>query len=115
MLHLVGIFDRGRIPRNLSNLPAVERWYRPYMKALREFDRERPFYPDANLTLRVAYGQVAGYWYADAVYHRPLTTLDGIIAKDDPTVYDYDIPSGCAPATPRRITDAGASRRPTAA
>lgn len=62
------------------------------MKALREFDRERPFYPDANLTLRVAYGQVAGYWYADAVYHRPLTTLDGIIAKDDPTVYDYDIP-----------------------
>ena len=92
VLHLVGIFDRGRIPRNLSNLPAVERWYRPYMKALREFDRERPFYPDANLTLRVAYGQVAGYWYADAVYHRPLTTLDGIIAKDDPTVYDYDIP-----------------------
>ena len=92
VLHLVGIFDRGRIPRNLSNLPAVERWYRPYMKALREFDRERPFYPDANLTLRVAYGQVAGYWYADAVYHCPLTTLDGIIAKDDPTVYDYDIP-----------------------
>ena len=92
VLHLVGIFDRGRIPRNLSNLPAVERWYRPYMKALREFDRERPFYPDANLPLRVAYGQVAGYWYADAVYHRPLTTLDGIIAKDDPTVYDYDIP-----------------------
>ena len=92
VLHLVGIFDRGRIPRNLSNLPVVERWYRPYMKALREFDRERPFYPDANLTLRVAYGQVAGYWYADAVYHRPLTTLDGIIAKDDPTVYDYDIP-----------------------
>ena len=85
VLHLVGIFDRGRIPRNLSNLPAVERWYRPYMKALREFDRERPFYPDANLTLRVAYGQVAGYWYADAVYHRPLTTLDGIIAKDDHT------------------------------
>ncbi len=91
-LQLVGRFDRGRIPRNLSNLPAIERWYRPYMKALREFDRERPFYPDANLTLRVAYGRVAGYRYADAVCHRPLTTLDGIIAKDDPSIYDYDIP-----------------------
>ena len=45
VLHLVGIFDRGRIPRNLSNLPAVERWYRPYMKALREFDHERPLLP----------------------------------------------------------------------
>ena len=92
VLRLAGLFDRGRIPRNLSNLPAIERWYRPYMKALREFDRQRPFYPDANLTLRVAYGKVAGYVYADAVYHRPQTTLDGIIAKDDPTVYDYDIP-----------------------
>ncbi len=92
VVQLVGRFDRGRIPRNLSNLPAIERWYRPYMKALREFDRERPFYPDANLTLRVAYGKVGGYWYADAVYHRPLTTLDGIIAKDDPSIYDYDIP-----------------------
>lgn len=92
MLRLTELFDRGRIPRNLSNLPAIERWYRPYMKALREFDAERFFYPDANLTLRVAYGRVAGYRYADAVYHRPLTTVDGIIAKDDPTIYDYDIP-----------------------
>ena len=92
VLRLVGIFDRGRIPRNLSNLPAIERWYRPYMKALREFDRERPFYPDANLTLRVAYGHVGGYEYADGEYHKPQTTLDGIIAKDNPEIYDYDIP-----------------------
>jgi len=92
VVQLVKLFDRGRIPRNLSNLPVIERWYRPYMQALREFDGGRPFYPDANLTLRVAYGKVAGYRYADAVYHRPSTTLDGIIAKDDPAIYDYDIP-----------------------
>jgi hypothetical protein len=92
VLRLLGQFDKGRIPRNLSNIPAIERWYRPYMQALRVFDTERPFYPDANLTLRVAYGHVAGYWYADGVYHKPTTTLDGIIAKDDPTIYDYDIP-----------------------
>ena len=92
VLRLIGQFDRGGIPRNLSNLPAIERWYRPYMQALREFDLERPFYPDANLTLRVAYGRIGGYRYADGVYHRPQTTLDGIIAKDDPSVYDYDIP-----------------------
>jgi len=78
--------------RNLSNLPDVERWYRPYLKALMEFDTERAFFPDANLTLRVAYGSVAGYWYADGEYHTPQTTLDGIIAKDNPDIYDYDIP-----------------------
>ena len=78
--------------RNLSNIPAVERWYRPYMQALREWDKERAFYPDANFTLRVAYGSVAGYEYADAEYHHPVSTIDGIIAKDDPNIYDYDIP-----------------------
>ena len=78
--------------RNLSNVPEVERWYRPYMQALREWDKKRAFYPDANLTLRVAYGKVAGYEYADAEYHHPVSTIDGIIAKDDPNIYDYNIP-----------------------
>ncbi len=78
--------------RNLSNIPDVEQWYRPYMRALREWDKERAFYPDANFTLRVAYGKVAGYEYADAEYHNPVSTIDGIIAKDDPNIYDYNIP-----------------------
>ena len=78
--------------RNLSNIPDVEQWYRPYMRALREWDKERAFYPDANFTLRVAYGKVAGYEYADGEYHNPVTSIDGIIAKDDPNIYDYNIP-----------------------
>ena len=78
--------------RNLSNVPEIERWYRSYMRALREWDAKRAFYPDANLTLRVAYGKVAGYEYADAEYHHPVSTIDGIIAKDDPNIYDYNIP-----------------------
>ncbi len=81
-----------RMPRNLSNHPAIERWFRPYLKALMQFDPERPFFPDANMTLRVAYGTICGYEYADGEYHTPLTTLDGIIAKDNPNIYDYDIP-----------------------
>lgn len=78
--------------RNLSNVPEIERWYRTYMKALREWDAERAFYPDANFTLRVAYGTVTGYENVDGEYHTHLTTLDGIIAKDNPEIYDYDIP-----------------------
>lgn len=66
--------------------------YTHYIKALREWDTDRAFYPDANLTLRVAYGTVAGYEYADGEYHTPQTTLDGIITKDNPEIYDYDIP-----------------------
>ncbi|WP_462352933.1 S46 family peptidase [Alistipes timonensis] len=77
--------------RNL-NSKRLNELYTTYIKGLREWDAERAFYPDANLTLRVAYGTVAGYEYADGEYHKPQTTLDGIIAKDNPEIYDYDIP-----------------------
>ncbi len=70
--------------------------YACYVEGLRRWaaaeKREGAMFPDANLTLRVAYGKVAGYEYADGEYHTPLTTLDGIIAKDNPAIYDYDIP-----------------------
>ena len=78
--------------RNFSNHPDIERWFRPYVKALMEWDKERAFFPDANLTLRVAYGKVAGYEYADGEYHLPQTTLEGIIEKDNPEIYDYNVP-----------------------
>ncbi len=85
------VFEK-KMYRNISNVPEIEQWYRTYMKALREWDTERAFYPDANLTLRVAYGSVAGYEYADGEYHHPVTTLEGIMEKDNPEIYDYNIP-----------------------
>ena len=84
--------NAGYAYRNLSNVPTIEKWYRQYMQALREWDKERAFYPDANFTLRVAYGTICGYENADGEYHTHLTTLDGIMAKDNPEIYDYNIP-----------------------
>ena len=84
--------NRSYAYRNLSNVPTVEKWYREYMQALREWDKERAFYPDANFTLRVAYGTICGYENVDGEYHTHLTTLDGIMAKDNPEIYDYNIP-----------------------
>ena len=85
-------FASGYAYRNFSNIPDIERWFRPYVKSLMEWDKKRAFFPDANLTLRVAYGKVAGYEYADGEYHLPQTTLEGIIAKDNPEIYDYNVP-----------------------
>lgn len=70
----------------------LAREYRTYMRGQMEFEPERHFYPDANLTLRVAYGAVEGYNPEDGVRHLPVTTLEGIIAKDNPDIYDYDVP-----------------------
>ena len=52
----------------------------------------KDFYPDANLTLRVAYGHVKGYSPADAVYYRHYSTMKGIMQKDNPEIFDYNIP-----------------------
>ena len=65
---------------------------RDYMRAQMEFEKDRDFYPDANLTLRVAYGHVAGYEPYDAAYYYPVSTLKGIIEKDNPDIFDYNIP-----------------------
>ena len=66
--------------------------YRAYMRGMMEREQGRTFYPDANSTLRVAYGKVNGYVPMDAVYYEPYTSIEGIMEKDDPNVYDYDIP-----------------------
>ncbi|MCX6333015.1 MAG: S46 family peptidase [Bacteroidia bacterium] len=63
-----------------------------YMTAQMEFEKDRIFYPDANSTLRVAYGSVKGYYSKDAIYFKHYTTLKGIIEKDNPEIFDYDVP-----------------------
>ena len=70
--------------------------YRAYMRGMMEYNEAtnggKIFYPDANSTLRVAYGQVKGYKPADAIYYTPVSSLDGVIEKDNPEIYDYNIP-----------------------
>ncbi len=77
--------------RNL-NSARLSDLYSTYLRGMQQFEPKRNFFPDANMTLRVAYGSVSGYEYADGEYHKPSTTIDGIIAKDNPEIYDYDIP-----------------------
>ena len=70
--------------------------YRAYMRGQMEYNEAtnggKIFYPDANSTLRVTYGKVKGYKPADAIYYTPVSSLDGIIEKDNPAIYDYNIP-----------------------
>jgi hypothetical protein len=71
----------------------IQKLNKVYMTAQLEFDKDRVFYPDANSTLRVAYGNVMGYKSKDAVYFTHYTTLKGIMEKDNPEIYDYDVPA----------------------
>lgn len=66
--------------------------YKDYMRGQMEFEPDRDFYPDANLTLRVAYGHVEGYKPMDCVEYGHVSTLKGIMEKDNPDIFDYNIP-----------------------
>ncbi len=63
-----------------------------YMKALMKALPNARYFPDANSTLRVTYGQVHGYSPRDAVYYNPVSYLDGVIEKYVPGDYEFDVP-----------------------
>ncbi len=63
-----------------------------YMKGLMEVFPSKRFFPDANSTLRVTYGQVRGYEPRDGVYYETTTYLDGVMEKYIPGDYEFDVP-----------------------
>ena len=65
------------------------RLQRIYMKGQMEMEPDKHFYPDANFTLRVTYGRVEGFKPQDGKTYRHFTTLEGIMQKENPEIYDY--------------------------
>ena len=69
----------------------IQRLMRTYIKGMMEQYPDSNFFPDANLTLRVAYGHVQGFKPKDAVYYTPYSTIEGIMEKENPNIYDYRV------------------------
>jgi hypothetical protein len=76
---------------SLNNL--IQKNMKLYMAGIMEMKKGQPLYADANMTLRVTYGQVEGYQPQDGVLYKHYTTLSGIMEKDNPSIYDYDVPA----------------------
>jgi hypothetical protein len=70
----------------------INRLQRLYMQAQVEVFKEKRFYPDANGTMRVTYGNVKGYEARDAVRYDFYTYLDGVMEKYKPGDYEFDVP-----------------------
>ncbi len=66
--------------------------YQLYVQGLKEMYKDSIFYPDANFTLRMAFGNIEGYCPKDAVCYNYYSTLDGIIEKLDKNMDDYKVP-----------------------
>jgi len=55
-----------------------------YIRGMREMKDGKMFYPDANSTMRVTYGKVSPYYPKDGVFYTHLTTLEGVMEKENP-------------------------------
>jgi hypothetical protein len=76
-------------PQSLNYQVTKDSLQRIYMAALMEFKKDERMYPDANSSLRIAYGKVEPYSPQDAVEYSYFTTLAGIMEKENPEIYDY--------------------------
>jgi len=67
--------------------------YRKFSAGLREMMPEGKFSPDANSTLRMSYGKVGSYEPQDGVKYHTVTTLQGILQKEDPNNDEFVVPA----------------------
>ena len=72
---------------------ALNRANRLFIAGLMEMQPDRKFYPDANFTMRLSYGTVQDYYPADAVHYDYFTTLSGVMDKEDPGNWEFEVPA----------------------
>ena len=70
----------------------INKLQRQYMEAQLTVFNDKVFYPDANSTLRVAYGNVKGYQPRDGMNYDFYTYMDGVMEKYKPGDYEFDLP-----------------------
>ncbi len=59
--------------------------HRLYIKGLMMMQPNKAWASDANFTIRLTYGNVLPYSPADGIIYSHYTTLEGVMAKEDPT------------------------------
>lgn len=64
---------------------------RLFVKAIREMQPNKKFYPNANSTMRLTYGNVLPYDPKDGVTYHYYTTLDGVMEKEDPSNPEFAV------------------------
>ncbi len=64
-----------------------------YIAGTLEMKSGQAIYPDANSTMRMTYGKVLNYSPKDGVIFDYVTTLDGVMQKEDPKNWEFVVPA----------------------
>ncbi|GGG22197.1 S46 family peptidase [Pontibacter amylolyticus] len=80
-------------PKLAESNAKLARANRLYTAGLREMNPDKVYYPDANSTIRLSYGSVKNYKPADGVTYDVITTLEGVMQKEDPSNEEFIVPA----------------------
>jgi len=89
-------FYNSFMTQNMAVAPLGEKLkkaQRLFVDGLRKSNPDKVYYPDANSTMRVTFGQVLDYFPADAIHYDFRTYMEGIIEKEDPTNEEFIVPA----------------------
>jgi len=90
----VDIFDKFREIENITSEKEklLNTGQRLFLSGLMEMQKDKKFYPDANSTMRLTYGQVLNYEPEDGVIYKYYTTTDGYLEKEIPGDDEFHVP-----------------------
>ncbi len=71
---------------------SLKKGERLYISGLLEMQKDKKFYPDGNSTMRLSYGTVDDYSPRDAVHYNYITTLKGVMEKEDSSDREFIVP-----------------------
>lgn len=95
LAYIIGTETRAKYMQLQRSNPVAKfnEGHRLFVAGLMEMNANKVYYPDANFTLRMTYGNVLPYDPQDGVTYKHYTTLGGVIAKYDPNnLYEFDVP-----------------------
>ncbi|MGB4845316.1 MAG: S46 family peptidase [Ferruginibacter sp.] len=82
-----------KVSESLNKYQAtINQLQRLYMQAQMDVFTKKAFYPDANSTLRVTYGNVKSSNPRDGVKYDIQTYMEGVMEKYKPGDYEFDLP-----------------------
>lgn len=65
---------------------------RVFMEGYLIQNKDKATYPDANFTIRMTYGNIKPYEPADGAFYNYITTLKGVMQKEDPNNFEFIVP-----------------------
>jgi hypothetical protein len=93
MLKFIEIYQTKIAPVQFPAEAQLKAAMKLYIDGVRKMNSDKFYAPDANFTMRCTYGNILDYSPADALLCDYISTIEGIIQKEDPKNEEFIVPA----------------------